>query len=114
MNNEQLQNKPKTNFSTNMKTILSLLALVALSTLTVRAEDQKFEGTMCCAKCSLKTADACADALKVGDVLYSLEENGSVKTSAHQCSGTAKATVTGKVEERDGKKVIVVSSITKE
>jgi hypothetical protein len=95
-----------------MKKILSALALLALTTLSVRAEDQKFEGTMCCAKCSLHTASACADVLKVGDVTYSLEEKGSVKTSAHKCSGSAEATVTGKVEERDGKKVIVVSSIT--
>lgn len=95
-----------------MKKILTALALVALSTFSLRAEDQKFEGTMCCAKCALHTADACADVLKVGDVSYQLEEKGSVKTSAHKCSGSAAATVTGKVEERDGKKVIVVSSIT--
>lgn len=97
-----------------MKKILSLVALMALSTLSVRAADTKLEGEMSCAKCALKTADTCTDTLKVGDVLYYLEENGSVKTSAHQCSGTAKATVTGKVEERDGKKVVVVTSITKE
>lgn len=97
-----------------MKTFFSILAVAALSTLSVRAEDQTFEGTMACAKCSLGTADSCADTLKVGDVLYHLEEGGSVQTSAHQCSGTAKATVTGKVTERDGKKVITVSSIKKD
>jgi hypothetical protein len=97
-----------------MKKFLSILALVTLSTLGVRAEDQKFEGTMACAKCSLGTADSCADTLKVGDIVYHLEEGGKVKTSAHQCSGSAKATVTGKAEERDGKKFITVTSITKE
>ncbi|MBU6302271.1 MAG: hypothetical protein KGS60_12000 [Verrucomicrobia bacterium] len=97
-----------------MKTFFSIIALAALSTFGLRAEDQKFQGTMACAKCSLGTADSCADTLKVGDVLYHLEEGGEVKTSEHQCSGTAKATVTGKVTERDGKKVITVTSITKD
>lgn len=97
-----------------MKKFFSIIALAALSTFSVHAEDQKFEGTLACAKCSLGTAESCADTLKVGDVVYQLEEGGKVKTGAHQCSGTAKATVTGKVEERDGKKIIAVTSITKE
>jgi hypothetical protein len=76
--------------------------------------ETKLQGVMSCEKCNLGTADACADTLKVGDVLYRLEEGGSRKTSQHQCSGTANATVTGKVEERGGEKFVVVSSIVKE
>jgi len=79
-----------------------------------KTAETKLQGVLSCEKCDLKTADACADALKVGDVLYRLEEDGSRKTSEHQCSGTAQATVTGKVEERDGQKFVVVSSIVKE
>ena len=77
------------------------------------AEEKTFEGVMMCEKCALKTASACADALKVGETLYSLEEGGKRKTSQHVCSGEAKAKVTGKVEERDGKKFIVASKIEK-
>ena len=62
----------------------------------------------------LKQAEACGDTLKVGETVYLLEEAGDRKTSEHVCDGTAKAKVTGKVEERDGKKVIVVSKIVVE
>ena len=95
-----------------MKHLITILALAAFTTLNVRAEDQKFEGTMSCAKCALHTASECADVLKVGDVTYELEEKGSVKTSAHKCSGTTAASVTGKVEDRAGKKFIVVTTIS--
>lgn len=99
-----------------MKALFSILlgATLALSLTGVHAEEKTFEGVMSCEKCNLKTADSCADALKVGDTLYLLEEGGKRKTSQHQCSGTAKAKVTGKVEERDGKKFIVASKIEKE
>ncbi|MBL9154998.1 MAG: hypothetical protein JNK37_21130 [Verrucomicrobiales bacterium] len=88
-------------------------ALAITFTATAQAEEKTLEGVMSCEKCNLKTAEACADALKVGDTLYALEENGKRKTSEHVCSGEAKAKVTGKVEERDGKKFIVVSKIEK-
>lgn len=96
-----------------MKNILSLLTLLGLTfTLsTVQAEEKTFEGEMSCAKCNLKQAEECEDTLKVGGTLYLLEEGGERKTSEHVCSGTAKAKVTGKVEERDGKKFLVVSKI---
>lgn len=102
-----------------MKTLTTILfaaaAAFALATSSAQADEEKtFEGTMCCAKCKLKTADSCADMLKVGDQLYSLEQDGKAKTKDHQCKGTSKAKVTGKVVERDGKKVIVVSKIEKE
>jgi len=97
-----------------MKTLLLSLfgAAVAFTlTTTQAAEEKTYEGEMSCAKCNLKTADKCEDTLKVGDTLYLLEEGGKRKTSEHVCSGTAKAKVTGKVEERDGKKFLVASKI---
>ena len=71
------------------------------------------EGTISCAKCALKEADACADVVKAGDAVYYLEEGGKVKTSVHQCKGEAAVKVTGTVEERDGKKYLIVSAIEK-
>ncbi|MCB1076305.1 MAG: hypothetical protein KDM64_00640 [Verrucomicrobiae bacterium] len=99
-----------------MKYLMTALfgAALAFTVSTAKAEEKTIEGTMCCEKCCLKTADACADALQADGVTYLLEENGKRKTSAHQCSGKANAKVTGKVEERDGKKFIVVSKIEKE
>jgi hypothetical protein len=96
-----------------MKTLITTLfaAALALTVSNARAEDKTYEGEMSCAKCNLKIADKCEDTLKVGDVLYLLEEGGKRKTSEHVCSDSAKAKVTGKMEERDGKKFIVVSKI---
>jgi len=96
--------------------IISLFAAaVAFTFTTAQAEEEKtFEGEMSCAKCNLSIADKCEDTLKVGDVLYLLEENGNRKTSEHVCSDSAKAKVTGKIEERDGKKFIVASKIVVE
>ncbi len=95
-------------------TAIMFAAAMAFTVVSANAEEKTYEGEMMCEKCKLKQADACADALKVGDVVYHLEEDGKRKTSAHQCSGTAPAKVTGTVEDRDGKKFIVVSKIEKE
>ncbi len=91
-----------------------IAAAMAFTVVSAQAEEKTLEGVMSCEKCNLKQADACADALQVGDVLYHLEENGKRKTKSHQCSGTANAKVTGTVEDRDGKKFVVVSKIEKE
>ncbi|MEC7200279.1 MAG: DUF6370 family protein, partial [Verrucomicrobiota bacterium] len=46
-------------------------------------------GTGCCAKCELKQADSCQNALKSRDVVYLLEHN-AVSKAFHKnlCSGT--------------------------
>lgn len=97
-------------------TIISCLtAAVILPGLASADDEVSLTGTLSCGKCNLKEADSCADVLTVADgdkkVNYWLEEEGNVKTSEHQCSGTKEdVTVNGKVEEKDGKKVLVVSS----
>lgn len=91
--------------------IATIAAATAFAFTTAQAEEKTFEGEMSCAKCNLKQADKCEDTLKVGDTLYLLEEGGKRKTSEHVCSGSAKAKVTGTVEERDGKKFLVASKI---
>ena len=79
----------------------------------VPAEEVTMEGTIKCAKCELKEAKVCSDVVNVGEKKFYLEEDGKVKTSAHQCKGTAQVTVSGKLEDREGKKFIVVSKIEK-
>lgn len=94
--------------------LATILGSFFLTSLVMAADEEKtVEGTMCCAKCCLEEADACADVVKVGDTKYYLEEDGKVKTSAHKCSGTVDVKVSGKVEDRDGKTYLVVSSIEK-
>jgi hypothetical protein len=97
------------------KLIVSFLgAALAFTLSAAQAEEKTYEGEMSCAKCNLKTAETCEDTLKVGDTVYLLEEGGERKTSEHVCSGTSKAKVTGKVEERGGKKILVASKIVVE
>ena len=76
-------------------------------------EEVTMDGTIKCAKCELKETKVCSDVVKVGEKTFYLEEDGKVKTSAHQCKGTAPVTVSGRVEDREGKKFIVVSKIEK-
>ncbi len=96
-----------------MKTLFTAVlgTVFAFALSTAQAEEKTYEGEMSCAKCNLKQADKCEDTLKVGDTLYLLEEGGKRKTSEHVCSGAEKAKVTGKIEERDGKKYLVASKI---
>ncbi|PAW65521.1 MAG: hypothetical protein B9S38_15150 [Verrucomicrobiia bacterium Tous-C4TDCM] len=95
-------------------TISLFVAAIAFTLSAAQAEEKTYEGEMSCAKCNLKTAETCEDTLKVGETLYLLEEGGDRRTSEHVCSGSAKAKVTGKVEERDGKKFLVVSKLVVE
>jgi hypothetical protein len=103
----------------NMKkillTLVCLLGLVLSFPPGVQAETAEvtLSGTGCCAKCKLKQADACQNALKSGDTLYLLEHN-AVSKAFHKnlCSGTANITAVGSVKEVDGKKILVASKIS--
>ena len=70
-------------------------------------------GTGCCAKCKLKQADSCQNALKSGDVVYLLEHD-AVSKAFHKnlCSGTKAITAVGAVKDVDGKKVLVATKIS--
>jgi len=102
-----------------MKKILATIAITAAALFTLQAADEAKEitkeGTMSCAKCNLSIADSCADVLAVKEgeeeVLYWLQEDGSGKTSSHKCSGTVDAVVKGKLEEKEDKKILAISSI---
>lgn len=77
------------------------------------AKEVTLKGTQQCAKCSLHEADKCQDVLTVkeGDksVNYYLTKGDAVK---HKCQGTTEnVSVTGTVEEKDGKKWVKVSKL---
>jgi hypothetical protein len=80
----------------------------------VTAQDKKeekktLEGKLVCGKCKLSETDACSNALQVkeGDktVTYYIKDKGKAE-SYHKCTGEKDVKVTGKVSEKDGKKII--------
>ncbi len=99
--------------------IVMLLATALVSS-SVQAAEETFSGTVMCAKCTLKKADAkeCQDVLVVKNAsgpateLYVVKNDVS-KTFGHVCSGETPATVVGSVAERDGKKWITASKMDK-
>jgi len=107
-----------------MKTMIRIamaMALVLAVVSTARAAETTLSGTMVCAKCTLKKADAtkCQDVLVVKDdkgaaTEYYIAKNAAADEAGHQCSKEAKATITGTVSEKDGKKWIEASKIDKE
>ena len=96
--------------------------VVALSQVAVTADDKKddkpktLEGKLVCTKCKLNETDACGSALQVkeGDkvVTYYIKDNGKGE-KYHKCSGEAEVKVTGKVSEKDGKKIIEDAKVEK-
>ena len=102
-----------------LRTILSLAfaaSLVGLATIA-RADDKEvtLKGDITCAKCDLKLADKCATVIKVKeggkDVVYYFDEAGHKKYHSKVCTESKEGSVTGKVSEKDGKKIITVSKV---
>lgn len=83
------------------------------------ASETTLSGTIMCAKCNLKKADAteCQDVLVVktdsGQTEYYITKNDVAKKFGHTCKGEVAATVTGEVTEKDGKKWIAPSKMEK-
>jgi hypothetical protein len=80
------------------------------------AGEVTLSGEMVCGKCVLHETKKCQNVLKVteagSETKYYLADNKVAKDNHEQvCSGTAKATVTGKVKEKDGKKLLTASTI---
>ena len=98
-----------------------LMLAVMAGGLARAAEEVTVKGTVMCAKCSLKKADAkeCQDVLVTkgadGAVTgeYYIEKNDVSKKFGHQCTTQAAAEVTGAVTEKDGKKWIAPSKMEK-
>jgi Family of unknown function (DUF6370) len=104
-----------------MKTIaklgLALALVVGLCALATAADETTLTGSVMCAKCTLKKADAtkCQDVLVVknGDktVEYYVEKNEVAQKFGHVCRGEKEAVVTGTVTEKDGKNWISPSKM---
>ena len=111
-----------------MKQSLKLLGLVAVIASLVgvspafaaakegkEAKERTVTGELQCAKCSLKEADACQNAIVVTgkndkkQTLYLVENEVSKTAHGEVCKGPKKATVTGTVA-KDGKKSMLTAS----
>jgi hypothetical protein len=105
-----------------MKQLIAML-VIALLFGTVApsfAAEKTLEGTLVCAKCYLKKADAheCQDVLLVPDAKgakteYYVTKNAVAQESGEACTLEIKAVVTGEVAEKDGKMWITPSKIVK-
>jgi hypothetical protein len=104
-----------------MKTVaklgLALALVIGLVAVANAGDETTLTGSIQCAKCSLKKADAkdCQDVLvvKAGDKTseYYVEKNDVAKAFGHVCKDEKPAVVTGKVTEKDGKMWIAASKM---
>jgi hypothetical protein len=103
------------------KLISAGLAVVLVMTMltATRAAESTFSGTLVCAFCGLKKADAtaCQDVLLVTDARGSTTEyyiaKNEVTSGEEACTLKIPATVTGEVFERDGRTWIAPTKIDK-
>jgi hypothetical protein len=98
-----------------------LVMIVAAIASPALAADKVFEGTLVCAKCYLKKADAkeCQDVLLVAGASgakaeYSITPNEVATQSGEACTVQIKAKLTGTVSEKDGKTWLTPSKIEKQ
>ena len=102
-----------------------LAALLAAFASPAHAAEQTLEGTLVCAKCYLKKADAkeCQDVLLVDapdgkkdgkKTEYYISKNTVAKESGEVCTMQVKARVTGTVSQKDGKTWLTPSKIEKQ
>ena len=98
--------------------------IAALGALAVAAPafaaEETLKGEMVCAKCYLNKPDAkeCQDVLLVTDaagakVEYYVTKNDVAKQAGEACTQAIPATVVGTVSEKDGRKWITATKITK-
>ncbi len=99
--------------------LLSLAGVFALVLAPAVAEDKKaetktLEGSLVCSKCKLKETEKCGNVLIVKDAkdekkevkYYLVDKGAKADYHAEICQEPKDATVTGKVVEKDGKKMI--------
>ena len=106
----------------NLTIMTSLALALAIGVLgqSLAAEEVTLNGTILCAKCKLKKADAkeCQDVLVTKDdkgttTEYYVAKGDVSKEFGHNCTGEVPATVTGEVTEKDGRKWITPSKMEK-
>ena len=103
-----------------LTTILMSAAIAAFASGGFAAEETKdktvtLEGTATCAKCDLGTEEKCATVLQVkeGDKTVTYYITGEPDKEFHKkiCKSSKEAKATGTVSEKDGKKMLEVTSI---
>jgi uncharacterized protein YcfJ len=94
-----------------------IAALLTLAT-GASAAEVTLKGTVVCAKCTLKKADAqeCQNVLLVPgrdgkDVEYYIAPSKAAEALGEVCTERKKATLTGTVSEKDGRKWITASKV---
>jgi Family of unknown function (DUF6370) len=107
-------------FRTVKMLAFAFVAVALCTAVQARPDDKKdkevtLKGEICCAKCELKVAKNCATVIKVKedgkDVVYYFDDAGHKKNHKEICTEVKEGTVTGKVSEKDGKKIITVSKV---
>jgi Family of unknown function (DUF6370) len=95
-------------------------AAAGLSAMAPVAVDETLKGTLVCAQCGLKKADAheCQDVLLVedgkgGTAEYYITKNDVAEKAGEACTLKIPATVTGTVSQKDGKTWLTPSKIEK-
>lgn len=95
-------------------TIVACLAVAVMLAAGLQAQEGKevtLKGTLLCAKCALKEADKCTNAIQVKedgkDVVYLLDDKGA-KEKYHKdiCMDKKEGSVKGVVSTKDNKKYI--------
>ena len=106
-----------------MKQLMATFVIAALCAIAVPtfAAEKTLDGTLVCAQCHLKKADAheCQDVLVVTDAKgakteYYVTKNEVAAKAGEACTAEIKATVTGTVSEKDGKKWITATRIDRQ
>jgi hypothetical protein len=91
------------------------VALVVAARVSADDKEVTLKGTITCAKCDLKVEKKCHTVIKVSedgkDVVYYLDDDSAKKNHKKICTSPAKGTVTGKVSEKDGKKIVTASKV---
>jgi hypothetical protein len=99
--------------------LLGVAVVLAFVTVVMAADDKEvtLKGTVTCAKCDLKVEGqtSCATVIKVKeggkDVVYYFDTASHKKEHKAICQSPKEGSVTGKVSEKGGKKVIEVSKV---
>jgi hypothetical protein len=99
-----------------VSTVLAMVMVFAVvAGIAIAADEVTLKGTITCAKCDLKKEKACATVIvakeKDKDVIYYFDTDSGKKNHKTICTEAKKGTVTGTVEEKDGKKIITVKTV---
>ena len=98
---------------------IATIGAAVVATRAFAADETTLKGDMVCARCYLNKPDAkeCQDVLLVTDPMgtteYYVTKNKVSQDSGEACTDKVPATIVGTVSEKDGRKWITPSKITK-